>query len=257
MKKIKKRNLVIQLLFVGLLLLFNISCEKEKSPPKVTTAEITEISQVSAVGGGNVTDDGGSEILARGICYSTSPEPTMVDNDATNDGIGTGEFISEMANLSFGTTYYVKAFAVNYEGIVYGEEVSFTTENPEGVDCPADIWNGDLSAQDEIWSDYAPTYCIGEKNGDCQLLNITLDFWGYGSESEVVFQLQLEPLDLETYEGNVTLLQDALTTAEGSDITFHKGAAGVYKPLSKELILEVKWSGYDSTESYKWIIIPL
>jgi hypothetical protein len=258
MKNKKKLILVIQLIFVGLLL-FNISCDKEEySLPEVSTADVTEISQVTATGGGNVTDDGGTEVIARGVCWSTSTGPTL-DDDATNDGIGTGTYTSALTSLTFGTTYYVRAFAINIEkGIAYGNELSFETAQPAGVDCPADLWDGDLDCQDDVWPSYKPTYCTGEKmDDDCSLLNVTFDFWGYGTSAEVVLELQFEPIDLTTYEGELTLLNDAFVTAEGADMTFHAGAAGTYKALSGELLIDVMWSGYYATASpYQFTITP-
>jgi len=254
MKNIKKLILLIQLLFVGLLFLFNTACEEDISPPEVSTAEVTEITEVTATGGGSITSDGGGDILGKGVVWSTSSGPTL-DDDATNDGIGTEDFTSSMTGLTLGTDYYVRAFAVNLEGIVYGNEVTFKTLEPAGVDCVADLWVGDLNCEDMVWPSYAPTYCTGEKMSDCMLLNVTLDFWGYGEDSEVVFELQFEDFD-EAYEGEVTLLKDAFTSAEGSDITFHQGAAGTYKILSGELLLDIAWSGYDETASYQWKITP-
>jgi len=236
--------------------LFNNSCKNEDFDlPSVSTTDVTEITEVSATGGGNVTDDGGTEVIARGVCWSTSTGPTL-DDDATNDGIGTGSFTSEMTALTLGTTYYVRAFAINIEkGTAYGNEVTFKTLEPAGVDCVADLWVGDLDCEDQVWPSYSPTYCTGEKmDDDCSLLKLTFDFWGYGEDSEVVLELQFESFDTETYEGNLTLLKDALTEAEGSAITFHEGAAGTYKILTKELYLDMTWSGYDATASYQFKI---
>lgn len=257
MKNKKKLILVIQLIFIGLLVLFNNSCKNEDFDlPSVSTTDVTEITEVSATGGGNVTDDGGTEVIARGVCWSTSTGPTL-DDDATNDGIGTGSFTSEMTALTLGTTYYVRAFAFNIEGITYGNELTFNTLEPTGVDCVADLWVGDLDCADLVWETYSPTYCTGEKmDDDCNLLKLTFDFWGYGESAEVVFELQFEPFDTETYEGDLTLLKDAFVTAEGSDITFHEGAAGTYKILTNELFLDIVWSGYDATASYKFKITP-
>ncbi len=260
MKKNKNRILVVPLLFVGLLLLFTTSCKKEYSPPTVTTAEVTNIGQVEATGGGNVTDDGGDAVIARGVVWSTNPDPVLNEyaENSAYAGDGTGEFTSVMSNLTFGTDYYVKAFAINIEGgIAYGNEVSFKTTSPEGVDCPADLWSGDLNCADQVWESYSPTYCTGEKlDGDCNKIKITFDFWGYGSSAEVVLELQFEPFDPATYEGVMTLLKDANVSAEGSDITFHQGVAGTYRVLQKEILLDIAWSGYDNTASYKFLITP-
>ncbi len=94
--------------------------------PVVATAAINNITQTSAQGGGNVTDDGGSEVTAKGSCWSTSPNPTLAD-DHTTDGSGTGSYTSLMEGLTCGTQYYVRAYATNSSGTGYGEQVDFTT----------------------------------------------------------------------------------------------------------------------------------
>lgn len=95
-------------------------------PPTVTTSPITNITTNSATGGGNVTSSGGLTISARGIAFSTSPNPTTSDNTVMI-GVGTGSFTANMTGLLAGTTYYVRAFAANSAGTAYGEQVSFNT----------------------------------------------------------------------------------------------------------------------------------
>ena len=101
--------------------------------PTVTTAAVTNIGEHTATGGGNVTDDGGSPITVRGICWSTSHNPTTSNSHATS-GSGTGSFTVNMTGLTALTTYYVRAYATNSVGTEYGNEVSFTTEDPDWVD---------------------------------------------------------------------------------------------------------------------------
>jgi uncharacterized protein (TIGR02145 family) len=103
-----------------------ISCKKKPTPPAVTTAVVSSITQVSAVSGGNVTDDGGAEVTARGVCWGTSQNPTT-SSSKTSDGTGTGTFSSSITGLTAGTSYFVRAYATNSEGTSYGNEVSFTT----------------------------------------------------------------------------------------------------------------------------------
>ena len=63
--------------------------------PTLTTADITDITGTSAVGGGNISDDGGDEVTARGVFWSTTTGPTVDTNEGkTEDGSGTGEFTS-------------------------------------------------------------------------------------------------------------------------------------------------------------------
>ncbi|MCK4664529.1 MAG: hypothetical protein KAT68_16795 [Bacteroidales bacterium] len=94
--------------------------------PTVTTTTINDITVNSAVSGGNVTDDGGATVTAKGVCWSTSSNPTLSDN-LTNDGSGTGVFTSNITGLSASTTYYVRAYATNSAGTSYGNQLNFTT----------------------------------------------------------------------------------------------------------------------------------
>jgi len=94
--------------------------------PVVTTANVTNIAQSSATSGGTVTSDGGATVTARGVCWGVSPNPTTA-NSFTNDGTGTGTFISNLTGLSPNTLYYLRAYATNSVGTAYGNEVIFTT----------------------------------------------------------------------------------------------------------------------------------
>lgn len=96
--------------------------------PSVTTSAVTNITYNSAEVGGNVSFDGGSEVTERGVCYSTSPNPTISDTKVIA-GAGTGAFTAELTGLSIETTYYVRAYAINSKGLSYGEQVSFQTKN--------------------------------------------------------------------------------------------------------------------------------
>lgn len=94
----------------------------------VITAEIIDFTSTSAVSGGEVPDDGGLEVTARGIVWSTSENPDLDNNEGiTEDGSGLGEFTSEMDNLQPATIYYVRAYAINIKGAAYGQQESFNT----------------------------------------------------------------------------------------------------------------------------------
>jgi hypothetical protein len=96
------------------------------SSPILTTAVASSIAGTTAVSGGTISFDGGSAITARGVCYATSPAPTL-SNSVTSDGVGTGAFISNLTGLTTNTTYYVRAYATNTIGTTYGNEISFKT----------------------------------------------------------------------------------------------------------------------------------
>ncbi len=108
-------------------------------PPTVTTNTVSNITVTTATCGGNVTSTGGTNVTctnvtARGVCWSTSPNPTISDNH-TNDGTGLGTFTSYLTGLTGGTTYHVRAYVTSTEGTTYGNEISFTTTVPDGYPC--------------------------------------------------------------------------------------------------------------------------
>ena len=94
--------------------------------PTVTTNAIGGINSIAAACGGNVTSSGGATVTARGVCWSTTVNPTTA-NSKTTDGTGTGAFNSAITGLSPGTTYYVRAYAINSIGTVYGNAIAFST----------------------------------------------------------------------------------------------------------------------------------
>jgi hypothetical protein len=112
-----------------------ISCVKEKQQvltkvviPTILTQDITEITKISAKVGSEITSNGGSTILSRGVCWSTSPNPT-IDNLKTIDTLIIGKSISFLSGLTYNQKYYVRAYAINSSGISYGEEKNFITND--------------------------------------------------------------------------------------------------------------------------------
>jgi len=105
--------------------MFLSSCEKKPTLPTVITTGMSGVTQTTASSGGNVTDDGGAEVTARGVCWCENENPVTLNNN-TIDGSGTGSFTSSLTSLTPGTTYYVRAYAINSVGTAYGKQVSFT-----------------------------------------------------------------------------------------------------------------------------------
>jgi uncharacterized protein (TIGR02145 family) len=105
--------------------------------PTITTSSPSSVGVDTVVIGGDISNDGGSSIVLRGICYSTSPNPNM-GNQRTEDGSGTSSFNTVLRGLASSTTYYARSYAKNSNGVVvYGNEVSFTTTaSLPGVRCP-------------------------------------------------------------------------------------------------------------------------
>ena len=108
-----------------LTLLFNVT--SNPVPPTVTTSVVTNITNNSAVAGGNVTSDGGATITERGVCCSTDPNSTTSGSHISASTAGTGSFTCQLTELTPGTTYYVRAYAVNSQGYSYGNLELFNT----------------------------------------------------------------------------------------------------------------------------------
>lgn len=98
------------------------------TPPQVTTTPITSITSSGAISGGNITNSGGQNVTARGVCYSQFPNPTL-NNFITTNGTGIGTYTSTLSNLGSMTNHFVRAYATNSIGTAYGNELNFTTTN--------------------------------------------------------------------------------------------------------------------------------
>jgi len=125
-----------------------ISCEKKPSIPSITTSDATEITQTTAISGGNVTDGGTSSVTTRGICWSISEKPTTADKTTiVTDAGSIGNFSCNITGLLSNTKYYVRAYATNGAGTAYGNQVTFTT-----IQIPIPV----LTTTDPVfWSHFA------------------------------------------------------------------------------------------------------
>jgi uncharacterized protein (TIGR02145 family) len=100
---------------------------KAITKPIITTTATAEILYTSATSGGNLTYDGGAAVTDKGVCWNTTGNPTVSDNKLSA-GKGSGVFASKLTGLQENTTYYIRAFAINYKGTSYGEQQTFTTK---------------------------------------------------------------------------------------------------------------------------------
>ena len=105
----------------------------------LTTKDISGLRITTAIGGGDITNDGGAPITARGVCWSTSANPT-VNNNKTNDGSGIGTFTSTITGLAANTTYYLRAYSTNSAGTSYGNEIMFKTFFGEVSDADGNVY---------------------------------------------------------------------------------------------------------------------
>lgn len=145
------------LLTVFSLALFT-SCEedeKAKMLPEVATAEVSDITTTSAIGGGEIVSNGNADITASGLVYSsTNATPTIADSK-TEEATTDGSFTSNLEGLASGTTYHVRAYATNSVGTGYGEVVEFMTGNAAPVASNVNITvTGELGFEAELTAGY-------------------------------------------------------------------------------------------------------
>ena len=164
--------------------------------PTMTTIEVINILGIVATSGGNITDDGGLAVIARGVCWSTSPNPTLADAHSS-DGSGAGSFSSYITGLIMSTTYYVRAYATNSFVTVYGNQLSFTTTDDEHVYVDLGLPSGLLWATCNVGAvnpeDYGDYFAWGETSPKSaydwdtyQYSNGGIYYYGHGDWPEFV-----------------------------------------------------------------------
>ncbi len=116
--------------FFMIILLSFTSCEEDEVnlKPKLSTIEITDTSWTSAISGAQIISAGGSSIITVGLCWSDVSSPTIEDFNIANNDIDSINLF-QITDLSPDTKYFVRAFAVNVDGLSYGNELSFTTHS--------------------------------------------------------------------------------------------------------------------------------
>ena len=195
--------------------------------PILTTATVTNTVSTTAISGGTITSDGGYTVTARGIVYGTNQNPTIVDSK-TIDGVGIGNFISNIYNLTPATIYYIRAYATNSKGTSYGNEVIITTAGASNLPVltttaitnniyPRAISGGDITTdggsaittRGVVWSSTTnPTVPSNKK---------TIDGSGIGNFSSTITNLNVaqgSTVYLRAYATN------AYGTSYGNEITF-------------------------------------
>lgn len=192
--------------------------------PTVMTSQVTNVTQTTATGGGNVTDNGGATVTERGICWSTNHSPNVSDSHASS-GTGTGSYTCTMTNLTANTTYYVRAYAKNNAGTVYGSEISFTTGNGSGshnfvdLGLPSGLLWATCNVGADAPEDYGDYFAWGETQPK--------DFYNWstyqhcnGSSSTLTKYCNKISYGYNGYTDNKTILEpvdDAATANWGGD----------------------------------------
>lgn len=146
-----------------------IACKKDKNPkvetPALTTTDVTNITPASATSGGTINDNGGSEIIVSGICWSKTNTTPTISDDTAKSNTTSGNFIAQLKNLQGGSTYYVRAWATNSAGTGYGDVKTFNTGNaaPEARNITV---KGNKAVDEKLTASY--TYFDGENDAESE-----------------------------------------------------------------------------------------
>jgi hypothetical protein len=218
----------------------------------ITTDTITGIGQTFAFGGGNVTNQGGDTVTARGVCWSTTPLPTIDIANRTVNGSGAGSFTSDITGLQPNTQYYVRAYASNSVGTAYGSQRVFTTLAlpPVKVTYKVDITNylaggatlgangirigGNFTARGTTLPDWTPSAAA------CAMTNLGNNIW-----SITVTYPDSSKGKVQIYK----FVNNDWGTNEGSD-SLVAGGCGILDGTVVNRILTIPTS--DDTVSFCW-----
>lgn len=120
------RNL-LYLLFIGITL---FGCKKDsttsRDQPGITTTTATNITSTSAVSGGVITNNGDLTVIASGLCWANTQDPTIL-NTHTIDTTVIGTFTNNILSLLPANTYYVRAYIRTISDTLYGNQITITT----------------------------------------------------------------------------------------------------------------------------------
>jgi uncharacterized protein (TIGR02145 family) len=158
---------------------FSIITSNPLTIPVLTTDIITEITATSAVSGGNITYDGGSPVISRGVVWSTSSNPIISLSTKTVDGVSLANFSSSLTGLLANTKYYVRAYASNAIGTAYGNELSITTQPPAAILPSVTICNQVWMSSNLNVSQYRNGDVIPQVTDPTQWKNMTTGAWCY------------------------------------------------------------------------------
>jgi len=232
------------ILILFTVLLTTISCNKDDNPvenanlPTLTTFAIKETTPTSAKSGGDITDTGGADITTKGVCWSTSPSPTILDF-ATDEGNNPSNFTSHLGSLTENTTYYVRAYAANSKGTGYGNEHSFIARR-EFIGETISITGG--------------TFQMGSTSGDANeapIHNVTLSNFSI-SKYEITNAQYATFMNAVGASSNGSVIGTEYLDMDDNDIQINYTSGQFVAQSGKENnpVIEVSWFGAKAYAEY-------
>lgn len=163
--------------------------------PSVQTVEVTGTTPNSVSVVGKVTDGGDIDVTERGFCWDVGPGAT-IDGNHVPSGYGIGEFTGTIEELSPATQFYIRAYATNINGTVYGNDIAVVTsfsDERDGKIYPvvligdqywmaANLNYGNYlsSTENQSENEIIEKFCFGDNEDNCEL------YGGYYTWSEMM-----------------------------------------------------------------------
>ncbi len=182
-------------------------------PSVVTNVTVTDVTKTSATTGGKVVAPGASDVTECGVCYGTSPYPTIMDAHLTATPDANGEYTVNLTGLQPNTTYYVRAYATNAIGTSYGTSMPFTTRGDATITITGNMESKTYNGSAQSVTGYTVTIPDG--------INITADQITYSGNAAATgtnvgtYTLTLSADDFSctnaNYDVNFTVTNGSLT----------------------------------------------
>jgi uncharacterized protein YegP (UPF0339 family) len=242
--------------------------------PTLTTASISGITTTTAVSGGNIAGDGCTAITLSGVCWSKTANPTTSDSK-TSDGVGSGQYVSNIIGLSAGTTYHIRAYATNSAGTAYGDDVSFSTlgHSPTSLTQPATnvsdtgaTLNGMVNPNDlstTVTFEYGITTSYGSNVTAAQSplagntnTNVSADISGLARGTKYHFRVKAEnPLGV-AYGNDMEFLKQVPTITQSGVVYLTSTTATIHSIVNANSFSSVVTFEYGTTTSYGQEVTP-
>jgi hypothetical protein len=231
--------------------------------PSVITLGVPQTGATMATGEGEVVSDGGMPVTARGICWSTSENPTLADPH-TLDGAGTGTFTGSITGLDMLTMYHARAYAVNGVDTAYGEDIPFATVSvPDGfyvagaaaayrdLDAHAimKVTRNEVTQTDDpqLLELYIPLMAGAEGFSIRKVVGTEITTYGPGADFEVILQGSTDEPKVPFQRGSYAENTIPFTVPEEG--MYH---VVIYQGTTKAVVVPVHWGMIGSATALGW-----